>query len=507
MLQNKHNVMINKRILEDKKNLVVLLFYTFLLLLFCSKMSPLYPINEGPDVNLYFNVGKAMMNGKTLYSDVFDHKGPFIFIIYGIGYLISNSSFLGVFIIELFLWCGMATIAYLAARVYLDKLYSFIVTVVFLSFMLTQTNEGGSAEEFIAIFQLISLFLFVKFFKERTPSQHKPLYMLIHGIMFGLVLFTKINLTVFWVFPLGGVLIYLLQKKAYTNLIYNILSFMIGLLLVALPIIVYLWINDSLAEFWNTYIVLNRSYANIGSVSEVMTKIIGSLYLRLRFDTFPFLLILLGAIYFPIKYIKNRIGSVVLILSFVTLYAAIFVTPRFIYYYSLPYYIYGLLGLIVLAHYIRINESWRVYVICAVLALWWGISKKDFFGLQMNELFSVKREKASYDRFADIIAQEENPTLMNLNLNQYAVIFTKLNIIPSIKYFISPNITYDIYPEMRDEQTKYIENKSIQFIIMSENAPDFKYFNALPPMEDNYMKIDSLPISDTKRVYLYKRLD
>jgi hypothetical protein len=57
--------MIKQAIVKDKNILILLSLYSFLLLFFCSKMSPLYPINEWSDVNLYYNIGKAIFNGRT----------------------------------------------------------------------------------------------------------------------------------------------------------------------------------------------------------------------------------------------------------------------------------------------------------------------------------------------------------------------------------------------------------------------------------------------------------
>lgn len=94
--------MIKQAIVKDKNILILLSLYSFLLLFFCSKMSPLYPINEWSDVNLYYNIGKAIFNGRTLYAEAFDHKGPLIFFIYGIGYAISNTSFIGMFLMYIF---------------------------------------------------------------------------------------------------------------------------------------------------------------------------------------------------------------------------------------------------------------------------------------------------------------------------------------------------------------------------------------------------------------------
>ncbi|MDR0825520.1 MAG: hypothetical protein LBN74_10530, partial [Prevotella sp.] len=113
--------MIKKTTTQDKNILILLFVYAALLLFFCSKMSPLYPFNEWSDINLYFNIGKAIFNGKVLYTEAFDHKGPLIFFIYGVGYLISNTSFLGMYIIEVLMWTFMIYAAYFTAKLYLDK--------------------------------------------------------------------------------------------------------------------------------------------------------------------------------------------------------------------------------------------------------------------------------------------------------------------------------------------------------------------------------------------------
>ena len=52
------------------------------LLLICTKSSVLYPFNDWVDANCYFSVGKSMMNGKVLYRDIYDHKGPLLYTLH-----------------------------------------------------------------------------------------------------------------------------------------------------------------------------------------------------------------------------------------------------------------------------------------------------------------------------------------------------------------------------------------------------------------------------------------
>lgn len=89
----------NKPVLEG----LFLLLAAFLVLLFASRSSFLYPFNDWNDANSYFSVGKAFFNGKMPYRDVFDQKGMYLYFLYGLAYLVSHTTFLGVFFLEVIL--------------------------------------------------------------------------------------------------------------------------------------------------------------------------------------------------------------------------------------------------------------------------------------------------------------------------------------------------------------------------------------------------------------------
>ena len=78
--------------------LCVLFSAVFLLL--CTKSSPLFPLNDWVDSNIYFTIGKGMMHGKVPYLDLYDQKGPVAFLLFGIASLISGGSFFGVYLLE-----------------------------------------------------------------------------------------------------------------------------------------------------------------------------------------------------------------------------------------------------------------------------------------------------------------------------------------------------------------------------------------------------------------------
>jgi len=81
--------------ISDSKTLLMLTLWSFLVLLFLSPDSPLFHTCHHIDSAWFFIEGKALMNGLRPYVDFSDCKGPLLWLVYGIGYLISPRNFLG----------------------------------------------------------------------------------------------------------------------------------------------------------------------------------------------------------------------------------------------------------------------------------------------------------------------------------------------------------------------------------------------------------------------------
>ena len=114
--------------LDNKKViLAIFLIVSILTLLICSKNSPLYPYNDWVDGNAFFTMGKGMFNGKVPYKDLFEQKGPLLYLIYGIGYLISHDTFFRcLFIRSYFIYNFLAIFFLKIARTYLNQFLCLI---------------------------------------------------------------------------------------------------------------------------------------------------------------------------------------------------------------------------------------------------------------------------------------------------------------------------------------------------------------------------------------------
>lgn len=101
--------------------LLVLLLYAFFLLLTCSADGWLrFPTLRG-DSAWFFMGGKSWMSGLTPYVNFTDSKGPLLWLIYGLGCLISPHDLHGVFLFQIFFYWLDFYVLYKAANLFLKN--------------------------------------------------------------------------------------------------------------------------------------------------------------------------------------------------------------------------------------------------------------------------------------------------------------------------------------------------------------------------------------------------
>ena len=97
--------------------LAALFSYTVLIMLFCAGSSPVID-RMFTDSSVFFAMGRGMRAGKVVYRDLFDHKGWYLYFINYLGALISESTSIGIWFVEVCFAFADVLLCFKTARVY-----------------------------------------------------------------------------------------------------------------------------------------------------------------------------------------------------------------------------------------------------------------------------------------------------------------------------------------------------------------------------------------------------
>jgi len=205
---------------------------------FSYSTSPLYPDYYGGDSAQFLTIGKAQMQGRIPYKEMFDHKGPFIFFIDMLGFMIAGSKS-GVAIIQSLFIIITVNAIFDIARLRSESSYFGIIVVV-ISLIIYKRNyvEGNCVEEYCLPFLAVSTYFQMKFLYCKD-KRHSPYVAMFYGIAFGICAMTRITNGVMVCTGVLVISVILLIQKQYADLVRNALGFILGFVLVCIPFAFY----------------------------------------------------------------------------------------------------------------------------------------------------------------------------------------------------------------------------------------------------------------------------
>jgi hypothetical protein len=265
---------------SDWKTIFPICFLTAAVFLFlCTKSSPLYPLNEWVDANIYFTIGKGMMHGFVPYLDLYDQKGPVAFVLYGIASLISGTSFFGVYILETIALSFFLFAAYRIVALYTEK-FALVVVPVFAAFILGSLSfsHGGSLEELMMPLFAWSLYDTLRYFKQSYPNP-VPLGMIARSALFaGVMLFGKFTLLAFYIAWMGVIAVSQLMAKHVRRAFSASGLFLLVMFAVGIPFALYFALNGALKDFFYYYF-----YSNIFQYSQTdQSSLLTTVYIIIK---------------------------------------------------------------------------------------------------------------------------------------------------------------------------------------------------------------------------------
>jgi hypothetical protein len=237
---------------DDLRNLLIL-FGSFLAtqFLFSIFTSPVFPYSYGDDSAIFSLMGKGVTEGKTLYNDLFDHKGPLIFLINALGHLLGGR--MAIFVLQCL--CGICAITamyYCGKLLRPEKRYRSVAEcfcIFFAAFaVFIHTMQGGNlTEEYSVPFISIALYFIMKYALNAGKNvQHPPVYAFVYGFCFAFLAFLRLNNALTVAAGVLPIIVFLLYKKEIKNCLLNLLFGLLGVAVVTVPIIIYFYCNEAL---------------------------------------------------------------------------------------------------------------------------------------------------------------------------------------------------------------------------------------------------------------------
>lgn len=447
---------------------LIAILYTVSIMFFCAGSSPF--INSmGTDSSVFFTIGRGMASGKIPYLNFFDHKGWYIYFFNYLGACLDSNTTFGLFVIE----CIFMTVNVLLFYKITDLICSIRLTIFYkcissalmllLSLNLLTYQGGNFVETYGLTFQLISIFLIIRYYKENEVS-HPPVFMFFHGICAGIVLGLRANMGAMW----GGIaliiLIRLLISKKYKSLIYNIAFGFLGLWTGLLPPVVYCLKTHSLKSMIQQSLFFNLEYSSGGSFAGNLLSL---------FTNISSLCILLGIIVSMGIIIKSarlpKSFRAMYICSLLLSIVSVSLSGRsygHYYEYLIPFFLPAVLFIIKKAaeilqkykHYQKLLPAGIfVFTIC--------------FNFQTPaKLFSltgIQKISRTANYMAEIYHSNYSDKKTMLTVNNKCMFYNKFNLIPEDKFFYIPAINYQVFPDAVNAQADSILSGKNDIIILS----------------------------------------
>ena len=255
----------NKRqLLKNNIWVYILIIFSGICISLLSGINPFSGYYHYNDSGAFSYIGKAIYEYSAVpYRDIFDHKGPLLYLINYIGYGLENSipgdRIYGTWVIEFILiQIDLFLVYFICRKANFEKAVSLGSTMAFAVMFGVFFNFGNFAAEYALPFILISLYLFVEYFlhKEKLPK----LKISIIGFSCGSVLMLRPNMIGIWVAFCLVLIIYFIFSKRYIDIFKSITFFLIGILAAIAPFMIYIFVKGVFHDFIYCYWTFNLKY-------------------------------------------------------------------------------------------------------------------------------------------------------------------------------------------------------------------------------------------------------
>jgi len=459
-----------------------------------SKCSPLYAINDWYDPNCFYTVGKGIVRGLVPYRDLAEQKGPLVYFLHALAFLIDGQSMLGVFLFEIISSTVTLYFIYKIARLYVSERQAMLLLPLWALCVYSSVSffKGDSVEEFCLPILTVGLYHLLKYSAREMPAR----WVLLAGVMAGCVLWMKFTLLGFWLAWLILALWRPLRAGEVGRCFARLGWFLLGMLIATAPWLVYFGIHGAVGDWLHTYLWVNIFvYTDTGFLNiPVLNPILGTV-MNAAINPIATVLTIMG-IRFLLRWPRAE-GRYDVIITLALLLLGMYIGGnRFPYYHllTMPYVIFGLTALAAIGerHGLlkRVEDNARAFrralatLIASAVLLTAGLS---FNTTQMR--FFIDEEQLPQRRFARIMNEMQSPTLLHYGTLDSGFYYAA-DILPVNRFFCALNMDYEHFPRMMDEQNEMVREGRVDFIVVELALGADPNALEIPHLHERYQLVD-----------------
>ncbi len=445
-----------------------------LLMLLCTKSSPLYPLNDWEDANILSTMGRGMLTGRVPFRDLYDQKGPMAYLIYGLAWLISPRSYFGLYIIEALSFSGFLYFSWRSVTLFEESNALFCMPLLgALTASAMSFAHGGSVEELSLAALAFSFFDILRYYRRAYPAPMPYWRLLVHGALAGCLLWTKYTMLGFYIAWMGVLFIALLIARRPGRAFLSCGMFLLGMAAATLPWLVYFAASHALDDMFRYYFLYNIfGYSGDAqrSVFAMLLDIGRNTLATFRRNPQYGLLIALGV--FWLSFFRDAEASRMEKWNVWALCVAsccgIYIGGLGLRYYGVVLTVFAALGLVPLLRLFNRRvlphlqgRVWARALPCALLALSLAICPLISDNAYM---LGWKRDELPQFRFADTMRElsgKENPSVLSYQMMDSGFYFCA-GYEPDFRCFTRLNIAQE---EILSEQDRYLDEGLTEFVV------------------------------------------
>ena len=401
------------------------------------------------------------MNGMVPYVDFADSKGPLLWLIYGIGYLLNSHSYVGVFWVSCVFYAVSFTFAYKISRLYLSRRASVIVLALLPAVLLYRgLHYEVRAEDYCNTFLFVSLYCLCRV-QQGVDKRQLFKYAFITGACMTCCLLIKFSIF----FMLGSIALVILFISLRNKTLHGLWGGLLGIVVPAVPFLVYFIVQGNLEAFIFEYFINTTSTVNLAG-QTFFSNLLEVKKIRL--------LLLLGTIFFIYRY-KNP--GILFCLIVFNLLLAVYVL-RYYYNILLPFGIFMLIAIMGFVES-KIRFSKRVVIPLALVCILCSTAKSIHYDkLSAGSVFEKSNKyRQSYYDVSQLMATVKNPKVMFFWYDEGVGVLA--DALPACKYWTQQNAAT---PAMIEERRRAIQKRKPDFLVMEDYYYDntVKQYNLTP---------------------------